>query len=166
MGGLDVGSAAWFERVETDNTVVKEKDSHAVNDFLVSMTSSDAGHDERGWKLRFTQGYIVLLPMPDFSMPFNVIALSSTAVTFFFGAIFRLTVAGRLPHWATKTDEQVKRSPLVYALKIFVLLLAGAGFFLMQAEIEDVKGLKSVAVLEDFPIIVDYILKVKDYMDY
>merc|ERR1712241_981770 len=57
------------------------------------------------WRLQFTHGLIVLLPMPDFSMPFNVIALSSTALTFFFGSVFRLTAAGRLPHWLLKKDS-------------------------------------------------------------
>ncbi|KAF4738961.1 Subunit of the glycosylphosphatidylinositol transamidase complex-like protein [Perkinsus olseni] len=38
----------------------------------------------------FTNGLLVMLPMPDFSMPFNVIALSTTVLTIFFSATYRV----------------------------------------------------------------------------
>merc|ERR1712151_1478318 len=82
--------------------------SSAIGDFVKSLAPPlpwERPRLDSQWRLRFTQGLIVLVPMPDFSMPFNVIALSATALTFFFGSIFRLTAAGRLPHWVLKKDN-------------------------------------------------------------
>ena len=42
---------------------------------------------------------LVMLPSPDFSMPFNVIAFTSTVMAFFFGSMFNLLYS---------TDEQIK----------------------------------------------------------
>merc|ERR1712196_725281 len=128
--GFDVSAAAWMEV-----DLPQKGDASSVGDFVRSLSPAapweKASADTR-WRLRFTQGYIVLLPMPDFSMPFNVIALSSTAVTFFFGSIFRLTAAGRVPHWVTKKEalpgaqkgEQMKRYMLMGLLAAFL----GLGF--------------------------------------
>mmetsp|Transcript_146589 Transcript_146589/g.267262 ORF Transcript_146589/g.267262 Transcript_146589/m.267262 type:complete len:647 (+) Transcript_146589:89-2029(+) len=98
--GFDVSAAAWLE-VE----LPQEGNSSAIDDFIKSLGPAKLGDGESGnahWRLRFTSGLIVLVPMPDFSMPFNVISLSSTALTFFFGSIFRLTAAGRQKHWVSK----------------------------------------------------------------
>ncbi|CBZ55639.1 putative Gpi16 subunit, GPI transamidase domain-containing protein [Neospora caninum Liverpool] len=43
------------------------------------------------WNWQITEGMIVHLPLPDFSMPFNVIALSGTVLTLFYGSVFRIT---------------------------------------------------------------------------
>ncbi|PFH37595.1 hypothetical protein BESB_040530 [Besnoitia besnoiti] len=43
------------------------------------------------WNWHLTEGMIVHLPLPDFSMPFNVIALSGTVLTLFYGSVFRIT---------------------------------------------------------------------------
>merc|ERR1719191_1670032 len=85
----------------------QQGNSSGVGDFLKSLAPMkpwQRPNADSMWHLRFTQGLIVLVPMPDFSMPFNVIALSATALTFFFGSIFRLTAAGRLPHWVLKKE--------------------------------------------------------------
>merc|ERR1712048_767704 len=100
--GFDVGSAVWVE-VDSD----KPAPLGLAN-------------------LRLTHGYIILVPMPDFSMPFNVIVLTSTAVTFFFGSLFRLTAAGRAPHWVLKKDG-VQSSRLQRLTRKALLALA-AGF--------------------------------------
>merc|ERR1712093_138893 len=81
------------------------------------------------WHLRFTQGLIILVPMPDFSMPFNVIALSATALTFFFGSIFRLTAAGRLPHWVLKKEDVLPTRRWPKALFRALLLGVMFGFY-------------------------------------
>ena len=39
-----------------------------------------------------TTAMLVMLPLPDFSMPFNVLTLSSTALALFFGSIFNVLV--------------------------------------------------------------------------
>lgn len=41
----------------------------------------------------WSEGLLVLLAIPDLSMPFNVIALSATAVMLFFGGVFRLATS-------------------------------------------------------------------------
>jgi hypothetical protein len=38
----------------------------------------------------YTESLLVMLPFPDFSMPFNVIAFTSTLLAFFFGSIFNM----------------------------------------------------------------------------
>ncbi|EER19293.1 hypothetical protein Pmar_PMAR015854 [Perkinsus marinus ATCC 50983] len=44
----------------------------------------------------FTNGLLVMLPMPDFSMPFNVIALSTTVLTIFFSGTYRVLAKRRV----------------------------------------------------------------------
>lgn len=39
----------------------------------------------------YTDGALILLPTPDFSMPFNVIAFTSTIMAFFLGSLFNMT---------------------------------------------------------------------------
>merc|ERR1712232_1344975 len=101
--GFDVGSAAWTELDDAEGNQLG-----IVDTFLDSIQPPSPFDETRigaEGQLRLTLGYIVLLPMPDFSMPFNVIALSVTAVTFWFGSIFRLTASGRVPHWVLKKGE-------------------------------------------------------------
>ena len=38
----------------------------------------------------YTESMLVILPFPDFSMPFNVIAFTSTTLAFFFGSVFNM----------------------------------------------------------------------------
>jgi hypothetical protein len=38
----------------------------------------------------YTESLLVMLPFPDFSMPFNVIAFTSTLLAFFFGSLFNM----------------------------------------------------------------------------
>merc|ERR1712151_1383561 len=84
-----------------------ESNRTGIVDAFFDSAQSSSPFDDVGTEgqLRLTLGYIVMVPMPDFSMPFNVIALSVTAVTFWFGSIFRLTASGRVPHWVVKKEE-------------------------------------------------------------
>lgn len=95
--GFDIGSAAWVE-IETEDSNLLVSTADWVHSLRPASELQEDG--QARWRLRFTEGLIVLVPMPDFSMVFNVIALSATAATFFFGSVFRLTATGRLPHWA------------------------------------------------------------------
>ena len=47
----------------------------------------------------YTDGLLVLLPFPDMSMPFNVIAFTSTVIAFLFGSLFNLFYS---------TDQQIR----------------------------------------------------------
>lgn len=111
--GFDVGSAAW-------STAVGQQ---------------QGSHQRAGSGLRFSEGLLVLLPMPDFSMPFNVIALSSTAITFFFGSVFRLTAAGRPPHWCLKKETPDSSSSSSKKKRVLlVVVLAGLYYLLTNTQ--------------------------------
>jgi len=51
-----------------------------------------------------------MVPMPDFSMPFNVLALASTAITLYFGGIFREMGSKRKPHWSVLKAGETKEA--------------------------------------------------------
>merc|ERR1712118_564247 len=120
----------WFEA-----DLPQESESDVVEDFIASLgeIATTVNRSSR-WRLRFTEGLIVLVPMPDFSMPFNVVALSSTALTFFFGSLFLMTGAGKKPHWVTQEDDKPKskwdklKPKLMYA----AFCLAAYGLFVVE----------------------------------
>eukprot|EP00922_Rhytidocystis_sp_ex-Travisia-forbesii_P029062 GHVS01042564.1.p1 GENE.GHVS01042564.1~~GHVS01042564.1.p1 ORF type:complete len:599 (+),score=94.23 GHVS01042564.1:41-1837(+) len=58
-----------------------------------NVTTTEMLVDEGEWLWLFTEAMVVTTNLPDGSMPFNVIAITSTALTFFFGALFRMTTA-------------------------------------------------------------------------
>merc|ERR1712166_1272777 len=137
--GFDVSSAAWMEV-----DLPQKGNSSGVGDFVKSLAPVlpwDTPNTASRWHLRFTQGLIVLVPMPDFSMPFNVIALSATALTFFFGSIFRLTAAGRLPHWVLKKEGLPPGKKWVKVLWR-ALLIGGLGglYYLAQCAPKDIEA--------------------------
>lgn len=98
---------------------------------VVSEHIAFSRHDENpGWRLRFTEGLIVLVAMPDFSMPFNVIALSSTAVTFLYGSVFKITTMSR-SHWVSEATFADKGVGLVARVKkLMFLALCGSVYML------------------------------------
>uniref|UniRef100_A0A0G4GKV1 GPI transamidase component PIG-T n=1 Tax=Chromera velia CCMP2878 TaxID=1169474 RepID=A0A0G4GKV1_9ALVE len=93
--GVDLPSAIWMEKPSDDVLWPRHRQSTGSSD----GKGADPGDRRDRWSVRFTEGLIVMMPLPDFSMPFNVIALSSTALTLFFGAVFRLTAAKPLSPW-------------------------------------------------------------------
>ena len=66
----------------------------------------------------YTTGLLVLLPFPDMSMPFNVVAFTSTVLAFFFGSLFNLT-------YSTTADivQRSKQTPLSRIKSRLVALL-------------------------------------------
>jgi phosphatidylinositol glycan class T len=86
--GFDVGSA-----------IVRER-RHAKGK---ATTSTKTSTDDSEWILSYTPSLLVLMPFPDFSMPFNVIAFTSTILATFFGSLFNMTYA--------RTEEVLKRRP-------------------------------------------------------
>ncbi|CAE7623163.1 Pigt [Symbiodinium sp. CCMP2456] len=119
--GFDVAGAVWLD---ADLDVAG---SGAVGSNIIAPLGPSLGQEAqpgRNWRLHFTEGMLVMVPMPDFSMPFNVIALSSTAVTFFFGSVFRITAAGRQAHWCTESGSK-KRA--LHPVQVLILcIIAGA----------------------------------------
>ena len=55
-----------------------------------ASTAADSSFAEPAIRF-YTTGLLVLLPFPDMSMPFNVVAFTSTVLAFFFGSLFNLT---------------------------------------------------------------------------
>ena len=53
-------------------------------------TAADSSAAESAIRF-YTTGLLILLPFPDMSMPFNVVAFTSTVLAFFFGSLFNLT---------------------------------------------------------------------------
>eukprot|EP00929_Paragymnodinium_shiwhaense_P013119 TRINITY_DN120985_c0_g1_i1.p1 TRINITY_DN120985_c0_g1~~TRINITY_DN120985_c0_g1_i1.p1 ORF type:complete len:675 (-),score=112.18 TRINITY_DN120985_c0_g1_i1:10-2034(-) len=162
--GFDVGSAAWIEIEGTEDADPVQSFRAALAPTKPSGSSFESTSAEaRTWKLRFTQGYIVLLPMPDFSMPFNVIALSSTAVTFFFGSVFRLSAAGKVPHWVMKRDKfpsEIRAEKMRKAL--IMALLAG---FIGLGFVESTQLVSLRGSLGDAGFVVDYLETAKAFAD-
>lgn len=52
----------------------------------------------------YTESLVVLFPGPDMSMPFNVIAFTSTFLAFFFGTMVRLPLLPDIPAFADPRD--------------------------------------------------------------
>jgi hypothetical protein len=57
----------------------------------VSAADDDvAGAEEEQWQTVWSTGLLAALPGPDLSMPFNVIAFTSTVIAFFIGSLFNM----------------------------------------------------------------------------
>jgi len=76
-----------------------------------STTSDALDQDQQGMYLR-TTSLLLPLPTPDFSMPYNVIILTSTVIALGFGSIFNLLVRRFV------LVEEVPASPLVVKAQI------------------------------------------------
>eukprot|EP00931_Biecheleriopsis_adriatica_P092749 TRINITY_DN6652_c0_g1_i1.p1 TRINITY_DN6652_c0_g1~~TRINITY_DN6652_c0_g1_i1.p1 ORF type:complete len:500 (-),score=100.61 TRINITY_DN6652_c0_g1_i1:10-1320(-) len=143
--GFDVGGAVWLEKdLVGDQGGARHVDTA---DFLVSLgqtsASGNAPGAERGWRLHFTEGMLVMLPMPDFSMPFNVIALSSTAVTFFFGSVFRVTAAGRLKHWSGLSEKELNKKLNLNPVQVLLIVGMASMLGLSMITFEQLVQLKA-----------------------
>eukprot|EP00921_Rhytidocystis_pertsovi_P022229 GHVQ01035553.1.p1 GENE.GHVQ01035553.1~~GHVQ01035553.1.p1 ORF type:complete len:429 (-),score=64.42 GHVQ01035553.1:360-1646(-) len=74
-----------------------------VEDIPTNTTTTNSGQaqdksggvdPERGYYgWAFTEAIVLQVALPDITMPFNVIAVACTVLTFFFGAMFRITTA-------------------------------------------------------------------------
>lgn len=60
-----------------------------VQSAIVSVLSQDSTDEREAFRF-YTDGALVLLPFPDASMPFNVVAFTSTVLAFFFGSVFNI----------------------------------------------------------------------------
>ena len=69
-------------------------------------TAADSASTQSALRF-YTPGLLVLLPFPDMSMPFNVVAFTSTVLAFLFGSLFNLT-------YSTTADivQRSKQTPL------------------------------------------------------
>ena len=74
----------------------------AVITLLPNVSSTATSSSAKPFIRFYTTGLLVLLPFPDMSMPFNVVAFTSTVLAFFFGSMFNLTYS--------TTADIIKRS--------------------------------------------------------
>ena len=65
-----------------------------------------AAHSE--YEIVYGDGMLVSMPKPDFSMPFNVITLTSTVVAFMYGSLFNALVRKKV----RKKNDQDKKDKL------------------------------------------------------
>ncbi|CAE7675432.1 Pigt [Symbiodinium sp. CCMP2592] len=159
--GFDVAGAVWLD---ADLDVAG---SGAVGPNIIGPLGPSLAQDARpgrNWRLHFTEGMLVMVPMPDFSMPFNVIALSSTAVTFFFGSVFRITAAGRQAHWCTESGSK-KRA--LHPVQVLILSIIAGAVALNAVTPEQLAQLR--AVLPEAggygPEFFGYVVAAKDKVD-
>jgi len=157
--GFDVGSAAWLEA-----ELPAEGGTEPEGLLAPAPTAPGSDPPAGGWRLRLTRGLIVLLPMPDFSMPFNVIALSSTAVTFFFGSVFRLTAAGRVPHWLLKREESNRRNWAFWLQRLLLAAILGGTYALHATEASQLQELRVALPAAASPL-VDLLESARDYLE-
>jgi phosphatidylinositol glycan class T len=93
--GFDIGSAivrVWPER--------SDELGRPLGTFSPLSRGNEGGQDQGAAAvdddesvLFYTDGLLLSLPFPDFSMPFNVIAFTSTILAFFFGSVLNMTAA-------------------------------------------------------------------------
>jgi hypothetical protein len=59
----------------------------------------------------YTEGLLVSLPTPDFSMPYNVITLTGFIFALFFGTVFNVLIR-RMKHLERYKDDFVSSRPM------------------------------------------------------
>mmetsp|Transcript_7888 Transcript_7888/g.22356 ORF Transcript_7888/g.22356 Transcript_7888/m.22356 type:complete len:660 (-) Transcript_7888:484-2463(-) len=125
--GQDVGSALFMQKPLSHFTWPPASvDLYDLDMPAANRSGPPSSADDR-WLGHFTEGMVIMVPLPDFSMPFNVIALSSTVLTLFFGAVFRMTaIKPRSADDETKDRDEGDRSALsgkmskIAALRLWV----------------------------------------------
>eukprot|EP00397_Hematodinium_sp_SG-2012_P022643 GEMP01023476.1.p1 GENE.GEMP01023476.1~~GEMP01023476.1.p1 ORF type:complete len:493 (+),score=98.67 GEMP01023476.1:30-1508(+) len=85
--GFDLAAAAWQDDIGVFWPATVDS-TPCVGCPLknLSLTTAD--------DLHFTEGLLVMVPMPDFSMPFNVIAVSSSVLALFYAMLSKATMQG------------------------------------------------------------------------
>ncbi|KAH9425844.1 hypothetical protein DERP_005063 [Dermatophagoides pteronyssinus] len=74
-----------------------------------SFSTSTIANLQKNYPLRlYTEPLIIMMPTPDFSMPYNVICLVSTALSIAFGPIYNLTTRKVM---ITKSQAAAKKNP-------------------------------------------------------
>ncbi|KAF2171336.1 hypothetical protein M409DRAFT_63663 [Zasmidium cellare ATCC 36951] len=86
---------------------------------IVRILPSNAFNDDQGSYLR-TTSLLLPLPTPDFSMPYNVIILTSTVIALGFGSIFNLLIRRFV------LVEEAPKSPLAVLVQNLVKKVKGA----------------------------------------
>lgn len=64
-----------------------------IRSTIVTVKSADIGKEEKDDTVQrlYTETLLVIIPVPDFSMPYNVICLACTVMAIGFGSLHNLT---------------------------------------------------------------------------
>ncbi|KAK4506515.1 hypothetical protein PRZ48_000247 [Zasmidium cellare] len=108
---------------------------------IVRILPSNASSDDQGSYLR-TTSLLLPLPTPDFSMPYNVIILTSTVIALGFGSIFNLLIRRFV------LVEEAPKSPLAVMIQNLVKKVKGAK---SDKKVEAAKDSSSASILKDTP---------------
>jgi Gpi16 subunit, GPI transamidase component len=92
---------------------------------------------QRGWdippmpmiyqnEIELSNGLLIMIPEPDFSMPFNVICITGTVLAFFFTSIQSLQTWKDSVHWSSETYEKniLKAKKIMDVLKNTILVIS------------------------------------------
>ena len=81
-------------------------------------------------KVLYTDALLVDVPLPDFSMPYNVITLTSTVAAFFFGSVYNLLVRRK----KKKTSAKKKKNGSTFGIReLFLFMLSCCLFTVADA---------------------------------
>ena len=89
-----------------------------------------------------SEGAVVQLAQPDFSMPYNVCCLTSTVLAVFLGAMLNALLR-REPPELSKQQEAAARRRRVLRVALLVVAFAGAAIYLdkgLQASLRQLLG--------------------------
>lgn len=110
--GRAVAIAVAFEKLLLQYAEYPPDPNHGFE--IAPAVVTVVGGDRDGYTLRLT-ALLVTLPTPDFSMPYNVIILTSTVLALAFGAVFNMAVRRTVEH--DQVPESVPlRNKLVLAV--------------------------------------------------
>jgi hypothetical protein len=83
---------------------------HGLEVFCSWASTKLEGNDDDDWSIVYGDGLLVVMPKPDFSMPFNVITLTSTVLAFLFGSVFNMLVRKKGKKKSDKKKENDSNS--------------------------------------------------------
>ncbi|KAJ1983311.1 Subunit of the glycosylphosphatidylinositol transamidase complex-like protein [Dimargaris cristalligena] len=117
--GMTVGSAVLTAQLapqQSNKTHGPRLNSCVYQNLIRSDSGAGAsgpGEETPGtcWTRMYSEPFLVSLPTPDFSMPYNVIAFTCTVLAFFFGSMFNSLIRGyRILEPAPSAEEDPKPS--------------------------------------------------------
>ncbi|KAF4668814.1 hypothetical protein FOL47_002862, partial [Perkinsus chesapeaki] len=175
------GGSEWQMRVPVLKSHIHTKSySYACEkgfDMEAAMYEVTIGDDEDDKHTGFTNGLLVMLPMPDFSMPFNVIALSTTVLTIFFSGAYRTLARREIREKSASSNKKIKQSKPLTELsaddleyepakreKLFPSTSEVPDRFILKASAPSPNGKESVGYVEatqENPQVVHFFLSVR-----
>jgi len=121
--GFDIGSAvitAHFPSAHEDLVFNGLEWSSVV----YNKSSTQNSEEKTSFRI-YTEGLLVSLPTPDFSMPYNVITLTGTVFALFFGSLFT-TLVKKLKAGDKTPDDFVSNRPILKLIRWLLSFVDGS----------------------------------------